>query len=69
MQERYSRQIVFYGIGEGGQAKLLRSRVVIIGLGALGSVAANNLCRAGVGFIRLIDRDNVERTNLQRQTL
>ena len=69
MQDRYSRQIVFYGIGEEGQAKLSRSRVAIIGLGALGSVAANNLCRAGVGFIRLIDRDNVELTNLQRQTL
>ena len=69
MQDRYSRQIVFYGIGEEGQLKLSRSRVAIIGLGALGSVAANNLCRAGIGFIRLIDRDNVELTNLQRQTL
>jgi adenylyltransferase/sulfurtransferase len=67
--QRYSRQIVFDGIGEEGQAKLLRSRVAIIGLGATGSVAANNLCRAGVGFIRIIDRDCVELTNLQRQTL
>ena len=69
MQDRYSRQIVFCGIGEEGQVKLSRSRVAIIGLGALGSVAANNLCRAGVGFIRLIDRDYVELTNLQRQAL
>ena len=69
MQDRYSRQVVFYGIGEQGQAKLSRSRAAIIGLGALGSVAANNLCRAGVGFIRLIDRDCVELTNLPRQVL
>ena len=69
MSERYSRQIAFEGIGEEGQAKLLRSRVAIIGLGALGTVAANNLCRAGVGFIRIIDRDHVELINLQRQTL
>jgi molybdopterin/thiamine biosynthesis adenylyltransferase len=69
LPRRYSRQIVFDGIGEEGQARLLRSRVAIIGLGATGTVAANNLCRAGVGFIRLIDRDYVELTNLQRQTL
>jgi len=69
LTQRYSRQIAFDGIGEDGQAKLLRSRVSIIGLGATGTVAANNLCRAGVGFIRLIDRDYVELTNLQRQTL
>jgi len=67
--QRYSRQIAFDGIGEEGQAKLLSSRVAIIGLGATGTVAANNLCRAGVGFIRIIDRDYVELTNLQRQTL
>ena len=69
MIQRYSRQIAFYGIGEEGQAKLLRSRVAIIGLGALGTIAANNLCRAGVGFIRLIDRDRVELMNLHRQAL
>jgi adenylyltransferase/sulfurtransferase len=69
LPQRYSRQIAFDGIGEEGQAKLLRSRVAIIGLGATGTVAANNLCRAGVGFIRIIDRDYVELTNLQRQTL
>lgn len=67
--ERYSRQTVFAGIGVGGQEKLLRSRVALIGVGATGTVIANNLCRAGVGFLRLIDRDYVELSNLQRQTL
>lgn len=66
---RYKRQTVFYGIGEDGQKKLLDSRVCIIGMGALGSVIANNLCRSGVGYIRIIDRDYVETSNLQRQTL
>jgi len=69
LPQRYSRQIAFVGIGEEGQAKLLRSRVTIIGLGATGTVAANNLCRAGVGFIRIVDRDCVELINLHRQTL
>ena len=67
--ERYARQSVFTPIGKEGQAKLLRSKVTIIGMGALGTVAANNLCRAGVGCLRIIDRDYVELTNLQRQTL
>lgn len=67
--ERYSRQIIFGGIGQDGQQKLGQARVVIIGLGATGSVVANNLTRAGVGFIRLVDRDYVELTNLQRQLL
>lgn len=67
--ERYSRQSVFSFIGEEGQKKLLKSKVAIIGMGALGTVAANNLCRAGVGFIRMADRDYVEITNLQRQIL
>lgn len=66
---RYSRQIIFEYIGEEGQQKLLDSAVAIIGLGALGTVSANNLARAGVGRIRLIDRDYVELSNLQRQTL
>jgi adenylyltransferase/sulfurtransferase len=66
---RYKRQTVFYGIGEEGQKKLLASRVCIIGMGALGSVVANNLCRSGVGYIRMIDRDYVETSNLQRQIL
>ncbi|EKN70293.1 molybdopterin biosynthesis protein MoeB [Neobacillus bataviensis LMG 21833] len=67
--ERYSRQILFQRIGEEGQRKLLRSRVAVVGAGALGTVIANHLVRSGVGFIRLIDRDLVELSNLQRQTL
>lgn len=67
--KRYSRQMSFRQIKKEGQEKLLKSRVVIIGIGALGTVIANNLCRAGVGFIRLVDRDLVELSNIQRQTL
>jgi adenylyltransferase/sulfurtransferase len=66
---RYSRQIIFENIGEEGQQKLLDSAIAIIGLGALGTVSANNLTRAGVGRIKLIDRDYAELSNLQRQTL
>ncbi|TVY07398.1 ThiF family adenylyltransferase [Paenibacillus cremeus] len=67
--ERYSRQMLFAPIGAEGQAKLLRSRVAIVGMGALGTVLANHMVRAGVGFVRLIDRDFVEKSNLQRQML
>ena len=67
--ERYARQSVFSHIGTEGQEKLLKATVTIVGMGALGTVAANNLCRAGVGHIRMIDRDYVETTNLQRQVL
>jgi adenylyltransferase/sulfurtransferase len=67
--ERYKRQITFDGIGEAGQARLLAARVCVVGVGALGTVVANSLCRSGVGFIRVIDRDYVEETNLQRQVL
>ena len=67
--ERYARQAVFSHIGKEGQQKLLDSRVTVIGVGALGTVAANNLCRAGIGYIRMVDRDYVELTNLQRQIL
>jgi adenylyltransferase/sulfurtransferase len=59
----------FYGIGEAGQQKLLASRVTLAGCGALGTVLANVLARAGVGFLRIIDRDFVEASNLQRQVL
>ena len=69
MENRYIRQERFQGVGEKGQEKLRISRVTVIGLGALGSMAANNLARAGVGFIRLVDRDVVELSNLQRQML
>ena len=67
--ERYSRQILFRPIGAEGQAKLLRSSVVIIGCGALGTAQANALVRAGVGWVRIVDRDFVEASNLQRQIL
>ncbi len=68
-QERYSRQILYRPIGEAGQEKLLASRVAVIGCGALGSHQAQLLVRAGVGEVRIIDRDYVEESNLQRQTL
>jgi molybdopterin-synthase adenylyltransferase len=66
---RYSRQILFQQLGEEGQLKLLNGKVAIVGVGALGTVTANHLVRSGVGYIRLIDRDLVELSNLQRQTL
>jgi molybdopterin/thiamine biosynthesis adenylyltransferase len=67
--ERYSRQIRFAPIGADGQARISAARVALIGAGALGSVAAELLVRAGAGFVRLIDRDFVELSNLQRQAL
>jgi len=67
--ERYSRQILFGEIGEAGQQRLLDSSVVIVGCGALGTALANLLVRAGVGKLRIVDRDFVEPSNLQRQTL
>jgi molybdopterin/thiamine biosynthesis adenylyltransferase len=66
---RYSRQILFSPIGDEGQRKINASKVAIVGLGALGTVLANHMVRAGVGYIRLIDRDFVETSNLQRQML
>jgi molybdopterin-synthase adenylyltransferase len=67
--DRYSRQMRFYGIGEAGQKKLAASRVTLCGCGALGTVLANVMVRAGVGFVRVIDRDFIETSNLQRQIL
>src|SRR5579864_4015334 len=67
--DRYSRQTLFAGIGHEGQARLAKASVVIIGCGAMGSALANNLARAGVGRLRILDRDFVEVNNLQRQTL
>ncbi len=66
---RYDRQIRFTELGPDGQRRLARGRVLVCGCGALGSVAAQWMARAGVGFIRLIDRDLVELGNLHRQTL
>jgi adenylyltransferase/sulfurtransferase len=67
--ERYSRQMRFYGVGEKGQRKLQAARVTLCGCGALGTVLANNLVRGGVGCVRIIDRDFIELSNLQRQVL
>jgi molybdopterin-synthase adenylyltransferase len=67
--ERYSRQILFAGIGQEGQKKLSVAKVVIVGCGAIGAALSALLARAGVGHIRIIDRDFVEPSNLQRQVL
>jgi molybdopterin-synthase adenylyltransferase len=68
-ESRYARQVRFAGVGEAGQRRIRESAVAIVGCGALGSVAAEILARAGVGRLRLIDRDFVEASNLQRQFL
>ncbi len=68
-EERYSRQVLFHGIGEGGQQRLRDARVAIVGCGATGSMLSGLLARAGVGALRIIDRDYVEPSNLQRQSL
>ena len=67
--ERYSRQVRVPGIGKAGQELIGNSRVTLCGCGALGTVIANHLVRAGVGFVRIVDRDFVEISNLQRQVL
>lgn len=67
--ERYSRQILFEPLGEAGQRRLLDSRVTLIGCGALGTTLANAMVRAGVGSLRIVDRDYIELNNLQRQNL
>jgi molybdopterin/thiamine biosynthesis adenylyltransferase len=69
LTERYSRQELFKGIGVEGQQRLKASRVAVVGCGATGSSAVALLARAGVGHIRVVDRDYVEASNLQRQTL
>jgi adenylyltransferase/sulfurtransferase len=68
-RERYSRQILFSGLGEQGQQHLLDARIAVAGCGALGSFQAGALARAGIGFLRIVDRDYVELSNLQRQWL
>lgn len=67
--ERYARQTNYRNLGEEGQKKLLASRVAVVGAGALGCVSSNELVRAGVGFVRIIDGDHVDLTNLHRQIL
>lgn len=69
MNLRYSRQILLKEIGEKGQSELSHKKVVIVGMGALGTVAAELLARAGIGLLQLIDRDLIEESNLQRQIL
>ncbi|MEB3101370.1 ThiF family adenylyltransferase [Ferviditalea candida] len=69
IESRYSRQLLFTPIGREGQAKLLRSKVAVIGMGALGTVISSQLVRGGVGHVKLIDRDFIEFSNLQRQML
>ena len=67
--QRYSRQIRFPGIGLEGQKRIRSARVLLCGCGALGTVLADTMVRAGVGFLRIVDRDFVDLTNLQRQVL
>src|SRR5216683_4415023 len=69
MNDRYSRQVLFKGIGANGQSKLAQARVAIVGCGATGSAVVSLLARSGVGTLRIIDRDYVEPSNLQRQSL
>lgn len=69
LNDRYSRQVLFGGIGAEGQRKLAAARVAIVGCGATGSAIASLLARAGVGTLRIVDRDYVEPSNLQRQAL
>ena len=68
-EERYSRQVLFPGIGRQGQARLAQAHLALVGCGATGAAAASLLARAGVGRLTLIDRDFVETSNLQRQVL
>ena len=67
--ERYNRQMLFGPLGRSGQERLARARVLVAGCGALGSVVASTLVRAGVGLTRIVDRDFIELNNLQRQVL
>jgi molybdopterin/thiamine biosynthesis adenylyltransferase len=69
LDDRYSRQVLFQGIGAEGQKRLFASSVVLVGCGATGSALAALLARAGVGTLRILDRDYVESSNLQRQGL
>ncbi len=67
--ERYSRQVVFRGMGQAGQERLGGATVAVMGCGGLGSAAVNMLARSGVGRIIVVDRDHVELSNLQRQVM
>src|SRR5205809_6369197 len=67
--DRYNRQVLLPFIGAEGQAKICNATAIVAGCGALGTVIANVLARAGVGHLRIIDRDFIEESNLQRQVL
>jgi adenylyltransferase/sulfurtransferase len=67
--DRYVRQVTFRGLGQAGQRRLFESSVVLVGCGATGSVLANHVTRAGVGRLRIVDRDVLELNNLPRQML
>ncbi len=69
MSERYARQVAFYGIGHHGQKKLLEKTAVLVGCGALGCTSANLLARSGIRCLKIVDRDYIEESNLQRQSL
>src|SRR5271170_2614682 len=69
IEERYSRQVLYPGIGAAGQRRLAQGHVAVVGCGATGAAAAALLARAGVGTLTLVDRDFVEESNLQRQVL
>ncbi len=69
MSERYARQVLFYGIGKEGQKTLMEKTAVLVGCGALGCTSANLLVRSGIKCLKIIDRDYIEESNLQRQSL
>jgi len=69
MSDRYARQVLFYGIGNKGQRILMEKTAVIVGCGALGCTSANLLVRSGLKCLKIVDRDFIEESNLQRQSL